>query len=169
MSSGAESPCGSSPRSTLDVISPWITWLLVIVGWIVVHRTAEVRALRQSRRQEDLDAVRTLAKRVAALRDLAIQFFTEHDQHDSRASESHIKFELKSIAAELAMLQKRNPKAFDLTSEMVSLRRAITGGSFDSRSRTKVPHDHDVVKTIWLAAGRMLEELTSEFYRAYPG
>jgi hypothetical protein len=161
-------PC-CEPQGLLAVVSPWVTPTLVILGWLVVHWTSAARARKQALRQEDLDAVRVLEARVCKLRDLAIEYYTG-DTPQATASAvkgSHIRYEIQSLSAAIRMLRGRR-EVYDVDSEMKALRRAITGGQFDSAERAKVAHHDPQVQEVCLEADRLIEELWSEFRKAHP-
>lgn len=152
------------PSGTVEAIAPWVTWLLVLIGWYVLHRTAVSRA----RRQENLAATDAICARVTALRDKAVEYYTgESTGSGARVQEAQIKHEIKSLQAAIRVLKTRRPTFFDLDSEMILFRQACTGGEFESRGRANVSHDDPIVCQLWLAADTLVCALHDEFEKAH--
>jgi hypothetical protein len=151
---------------TLATIAPVataaVTWLLVIVGWWVVHKAATKRA----RRQEELSMVDAIRVRAEALRDRAVAYHTHPVDSSSKMEESRLKHEVLSLVAEVMRLHVRKPKHYDLTSEAMNLRMAITGGAFESSLRERVGHSDPVVLGIWLAVEAVIDRMKEEFEKA---
>jgi hypothetical protein len=64
-------------------------------------------------------------------------------------------------------LHERSPRHYGLLEQLVKLRSAMTGGTFESGSRTNVTHDDQIVRRIWLESDRLVDDLWKEFENAH--
>lgn len=156
--------CPELPSASAWSAAPQcITWMLVIFGWAVVHKTAAKRA----RRQEELATVNAIESRVAELRDQAIAYFTSNTVGTENEA-WRLKHEVQSLISLVMTLRERKPKHYDLVGEAIAFRKALTGGMFENRLRSAVGHGDPVVLTIWLASASLVDQLKSEFEKANP-
>lgn len=151
--------CDQPASGWLQAVSPWVTWALVIVGWLIVHWTTVKRA----RRQEDLGAIDAIETRVVALRTQVVSYFTSDPANeDASAIAGMIKLELKSVSSAIRALNR-----YDLASEIMRLRQAMTGDPFESADREQLSHDDAIVQDVWLAADELVVALRKEFADAH--
>jgi hypothetical protein len=147
----------------MTTVTPIVTWLLLICGWYALHVTAAIRA----RRQEELARVEDIAKRIEAIRDRSIAYYTgSPDAPERSVNQALLKYELQSLASWIQLLRARKPQCYDLDSEKIALRKAVTGGDFESTQRAPVAPDDPVVQALWYYSDRFIVELHEEFEKA---
>ena len=147
----------------MTTVTPIVTWLLLICGWYALHATAVVRA----RRQEELARVEDIVKRIVSIRDKSIAYYTNgSNAPDQLATQALLKYELQSLASWVNVLRARKPKYYDLDSEQIALRKAVTGGEFESAKRAPAAPNEPVVQELWYCSDRFMVALHEEFEKA---
>lgn len=141
-----------------------ITWTLVIIGWIVVHRTATKRA----RRQEELDQINDIGERVAALRAHGVAYYTSSRDETTVAVESTMKHELQALASRLRVLRRRHDVLYNVEPAYIYVRKALTGGTFESATRQRLPHGDVVLQEIWFRCDQLVICLRDAFESVHP-
>ena len=113
--------------------------------------------------------VNAIEERIYKLRDRAIGYYTGEVTGPHQAAEaSHLKHEIQSIVAAVSLLKLRHPKQYELSREpMIELRKAFTGGHFESSERRSVTHDSLVVQALWLTSSALVEYLREQFELAH--
>lgn len=114
-------------------LSQVFTWLLVIVGWIVVSDQQYHRELIKARRDK-LDEVR---KKLADLEASSRKFHSTNYDVDLMQS---IMRNISAVSLELSLLRNESIVGVGTTNDMVTLRQSITGQNFDPGSHTAGPH-----------------------------
>lgn len=117
-----------------------VTWLLVVVGWIVVSDQQYHRELIKARR-EKLDDLR---KKLRELEDSARKFHTT--TYDQPLMQSILRMS-QGISLELSLLRNERVVGLGTIEDMVKLRQSITAGNFDESSHTDAP-DASVLASI---------------------
>lgn len=148
--------CYSSGSQLLTQIP---TWLIVVVGWFVVHRLTVKREQRKEAR-ECVDAfVRTLRESEAK----AISFHQGNVFKDDLARA--LVFDIQRAIAKL----KRHPFAsFNISPDsLIELRRAITLNNFDSSQFACQPANSLILSDIANAVDGIEDQLESEYERIY--
>ena len=93
-------------KSTLEVVQPWVTSALVILGWWIVH----LASVQRARRQEEASLVSDIEVSVIALRDLAEGYFTgDPADAERRVEAARLKLLLRSLVMRVHLLGKRKP------------------------------------------------------------
>lgn len=147
----------------LTTVTPIVTWLILIAGWYALHLTAVVRA----HRQEELAQVEDINKRIASIRDKSIAYYTNgSDAADQLAVQALLRYELQSLASWVKVLRARKPKYYDLDSELIALRKAVTGGEFESARRAPAAPNGPVVQDLWYCSDCFMVALREEFEKA---
>jgi len=159
------SHCPQPQNELLAIVAPTITWVLVLIGWIVVHWTTA----RRARRQEELGMLAAIEKRVIALRDLAVSYYTSPASDSDSGTVVRLKLELKSIVGSVRLLRKRQPNGYEVEGDIIGLRQAVTGGMFESGSKVRRPPDDEKVQNIWSRVDDLLQALQGEFERVNRG
>ena len=108
-----------------------ITWVLVILGWLIVSRQNDLREFRKETRAR-LDA---LAKMVGETVDMSISFYLKlpgaDGQQDLKMKIAHSLAHIGRICTSLVDRQEDHP----VITKVVALRQAITLSDFDSDQR----------------------------------
>ena len=150
-------------RDYVTIATSSVTWFLVVAGWVALHKTAAIRA----RRQEEVALVGDVAKRIEGVRDKAIAYYTAtSDSAEHAGDQWRLKYEIKSLASRIEFLRARRPEHYDLESELISLRKAVTGGEFESANRSPVTLGAPVIQDVWGSADRFVIALHEEFEKA---
>ena len=110
--------------------------------------------------------VSRLAERIMELRERATAYYMDENAGTSQLAATHIKTEIQSIVAAIGILRARAPKRYDLQSEIIVLRAAMTGGTFESQARLKVSSDDRVVREIQWATEQLVVALHLAFEAA---
>lgn len=158
-------PCLVAEKASWDI---WVaafqlvTWLLVVVGWYLVHRLS----LARDRRKEDWERIRDITERVERVQDLAAKHLTSPPAPEDGRSAAEIRQQLGAIGAALEGMRKRS-RPFDLRGEIIQLRRAMTLGELDSRKRQPVSYDSEVVLEITHASLCLITALGEAFDGAH--
>lgn len=156
-------PAQASDPSTLAIVSPFITWFLVVFGWLVVHYTSGLRA----RRQEELAWIADMAARIIAIRDHAIEYFRAgSDAPELTTNQARLRYELQSLGARLQAKRDQRKGYYDLDSEQIALRQAVTGGDFESKDRTAADPSSKVIQALWFVSDQFIVALDLEFEKA---
>jgi hypothetical protein len=151
-------------KSTLEIVQPWVTWGVVVAGWFFVYHTTGLR----ERRKEDALLVDRIEQDVEKLRDLAIDYYTTtSDLPADQAKASQIKLELRSLGHRLRILRARNPDVYDLDSELIAFRKAISGGDFETMTRAARP-SAEVMPRVWAASDDFVTALNIALQQAHP-
>lgn len=110
-----------------------------------------------------------LEARIKAIRDRAIAYYTNARSETSGDDESHLKHEMQSIVAAVALLRYRKPKHYKLDHQVMELRKAVTGSPFEHGDRAKLAHNDIVVHSLWLQSDALIDGLKEEFEKANEG
>jgi len=151
------------PPEIMTTIAPIIQWVLLILGWYALHKTAAIRA----RRQEDLARIEDIVKRIEAIRDKSIEHYTVSSDACARlAAQARLKNDLQSMASRIKLLRTHKPDCYDLDSQLIAFRMAVTGGTFESTEASPAPSDGPLVQELWYSADSFIVALHQEFEKA---
>lgn len=123
------------------VLAQLVTWVLVVVGWLVVFDQNNYREVTKSVVKR-IGELRVLLREIEAK---AFQFHTEN--YDQRAAEELLRL-LKRFSDELADLRAHEQVAGSVSNRSSELRRAITLKNFDQSSFAPVASDDELIGTI---------------------
>lgn len=109
--------------------------------------------------------VNSIEKRVCDLRDRAVAYYTGETVGAHQAAEaSHIKHEIQSIVAAVSLLTIRHTTHYaDSRGPLIELRKAFTGGLFESGQRESVTHDSPIIQGLWLTSSALAEWVRERF------
>ena len=152
-----------------------VTWLLVIVGWVVGQFISHRFAMRRTRRDEERAIVVDIIARIVEARDQAIAYYTtDATQPGAETARAQLRYKIKTIGSRIAWLSSRKrkwvtskvgalrsqpPHYYDLESELIELRFAVTGGDFDSPDRKAVSPDALLILGIWSSSDQLIGTL----------
>lgn len=128
-----------SPEPTLvaalvKAASQVFTWLLVIVGWIVVSDQQYHRELIKARREK----IEDVRKKLRELDDSARKF--HNGIYDVSLMQAILRM-TSGISMEISLLKSEGVIGMGTVDDMVSLRQAITSENFDEVNHTDKPAD----------------------------
>ena len=123
--------CPSSTTSLLQTVAPLGSWVLVIAGWLFVRRDNN----RREARKEAKSLVDSCIARSERLGSMARTYLEGAYGSENAQLSARIKLELKTLGTEVQALNESTKKEITAGRELIALRRAITGGTFDSANR----------------------------------
>jgi hypothetical protein len=150
-------------KSQLEIWTPYLPLALTIVGWLVVSRQHDKR----ERRKE----LRELIKQIELRVDDALSLTTEYyaiDGKDARCDELGAKIRYKLNA--LGPLQTRvRTGGLDVkaTDEIVEFKQSIMGGSFESKSRTKMVSGGAVIAEAAVAGFALVDKFEKAYFDTF--
>lgn len=155
--------------STEVTCSGWIaaaqvfTWLLVIGGWVYTNTTNNKRETRKELR----GALDKLRSDMDALVDFAHDYY-QSSSADSQAKAANLLIRFTRLISMIEHLGDKDTmmKSADLDRKMRGLMDQLTGGDFQSVSRTRLTPDAPLLQTIAAAALEVQNELEVLFIRA---
>jgi len=125
-------------------IAPIGSWVLVIAGWFIVRRDQNRRELRKEVRA----LIDSVLDQVDTLEDDATTYFTTTDGSSGSGMGAAIRSSLKSIGVDVKHVYDASKGKIDAQEHLISLRKAITAGDFDSAARVAVADDHSIFDDI---------------------
>ena len=128
-------PAPSLIVSLMPLVSPVMTWVLVITGWVVVNHGNNVRESRKETRSK-IDAI---IKAIDALETKSIKYYMTDVSVDAHLLEMEIKRDIKALEAGLKRLSLSDPH-FQTADAQKDLQNSMTGGDFEQSARVKRPH-----------------------------
>lgn len=147
-----ESPCWLQFVGALGQI---VTWILVIVGWVVVNRQHNQRETRKELRAQ-LDKVRDTVFKIEGLSE------TYHtDESPSGSDAKQIKILIQRVGAaidRLMLLESREAQK-----RIIALRQAITLHNFDTRVHKAQGQSSEIIANINSSVDALLNDLESKF------
>jgi len=146
----------STPDSTtnLSAYAPIVTWLIVIIGWLVVNNQNNNRESRKELRTR-IDCLRNQIEGVEAQ---AIKYHTSvHDENLGLK----IKLSIERIANDVNILGISLSNNFSFL--VFQFRKSITLNNFDSHEHTILNADNELIQNIASA----IQSLTIEIEKAY--
>lgn len=151
--------CGAVAPSLFQTLAPLGSWILVILGWVVVNRGNNKREARKEMKAA-VDAIIAKSEKIS---DLAYEYFTTLPSPSNNRLAATIRSELKTLATELANLRKISDQKICAEHALIGLRQAITSGKFDSADRKAETPDSDVFAEIDEAVITLHRRLTTCF------
>jgi hypothetical protein len=148
-----------------------VTWVLVIIGWVVAQLISHRFAMRRTRRDEEGDIVSDVVDRVAEVRDLAVAYYIRDAGPDRETVQAQLRYKLMAVGSRITWLKTRKrkrvislfgavrgkpPRYYDVESELIALRQAVTDGDFDVPDRKAVPSSSSRIHTIWYASDQLI-------------
>ncbi len=138
----------------LKVVGPLIGWILVIVGWLRVTSEND----RRQERKEVLECIENLEELLEEIQLLASEYYSkEGGDAECQSIGSTIKTKLKRVSRLCVQLIDYDKAFLSLNDCNVSLRKAVTGGEFESKGRLAYLPNHAQRYEI----GNAVEELVS--------
>lgn len=123
------------------IVGQTVTWLLVLLGWVVVNKLQDFRELRKDR----IARISDLRNRMEVFEQKALNFHTS--EFDGKAVLMIISA-LRSIARELKLLKDCGYIDSIYEDDLVEFRQACTGINFDKTEHTARASDDDVCLAI---------------------
>ena len=151
--------CGATAPSFFATVAPLGSWVLVIVGWIVVNHGNNKREARKEMKA----AVEAIIARSEKISDLAYDYFTAPPSPSNSRLAATIRSELKTLATELTNLRKASDKKICAEHALICLRQSVTSGKFDSADREPEDLDAEVFAEIDEAVMTLHRRLTTCF------
>ncbi len=147
-------------RVDFQGIAQIITWVLVIIGWLIVNSQHNKRISRKETR----DRLDQMGESLLKLEQVAIEYHTAKKRNDKLACSIRTAIERVSRAINrlgLATTAELNPKIIDL-------RRAITLQNFDSRKYERKDPSGEFIDRISHSTGELIDLLESKYLVRYP-
>jgi hypothetical protein len=138
-----------------------ITWLLVILGWLLVNRQNNIREKRKE--------IRSLLDKIQSFLDeIEYQAIQYHTSQQSDELAFQLKRNLnKKFQNKLSVLKLRNLDIQNCYPHLKQLRQAVTLENFDTSGFKPKNISDDVIKNIWLAKENLSQELERCFAKKY--
>ena len=135
---------------------------LVVRGWHIISTDNN----RREHRKETWGRVQRLCTDVCQLREDAVTYWTTvRSALGTQSDSASLKSKLKSISHSCALLHEIDSR-FDVTSEVVALRQAVTGGDFESKGACQATDEK--TGEIFLAVDNLNAALDRGFREAHP-
>lgn len=155
-----ETPPNNTGLDYFQAIAQVGTWVLVVLGWIIVNRQNNKRESRKEVRGQ-LDQVSEL---LVELEEMAVEYHTAQQQNAKLArSIKHAITRLTNVVHYIGLADAR-----DFNRRIVRLRRTITLKNFDSANHQPVVVDGDFLENISSAAQDLIDLLERRFMTKYP-
>lgn len=135
----------------------FITWVVVVSGWVYVNHTNNGREARKECRS----AVDGAKKEVAAIGKLAITYFSS----GSNDLADEIKSALQMLEVELERLKKFRES--NLLIRLGEFQDACTSADFESSQRKAHPMNSAVIQSILFTRNKLIQELEIHFRSLY--
>lgn len=127
------------------------TWLIVLIGWIVVH----LATLSRERRKEKRDAANSIIEELKIVEQLAVVFHTA-EKYDSGASDTLI----WRVSRVIRTLQRPPLKILDVPLNlMVRFRKGITLRNIEPSTFSTQTYHCDLVRDIRTVTDEMVESI----------
>jgi hypothetical protein len=142
------------------------------VGWLVAQFVSHRFAVRRARRDEERAIVADIIARIVEVRDDAIAYYTTGaGKPENETEQAQLRYKIMAIASRITWLGARKrkwvtskvgalrsqpPHYYDLESELIDLRRAVTGGEFDSPARKAVSPSALLIHTVWSSSDQLI-------------
>jgi hypothetical protein len=146
----------------MALVGPLGSWLLIVLGWRIVHVTSADRA----RRSEELAEVTELTKIVRTIGDLAVEYYRESPAVDAKKTEATLVRQLNLLQHRAGLLRNNRADQYDLEDHHWRLRQAVTDDPFASAGRTALEFEAPRILRVWLASDDYVTRLRNEFERA---
>lgn len=143
-------------------VAQLITWMLVVGGWLYTHR----RSLARDRRKEDFERIKDLTQRIEKLERLAVEHLASAPSDADKKKAADLRQQLHAISRILDGMRRRNAR-FDVSKETIQLRHAVTGGDYDSSSRSAARHDSETILNIRFACQDLTDALGDRLDQAH--
>ncbi len=153
--------CTTAATSLLQSFAPAVSWILVIVGWSIVRHDNN----RREARKEVKTLVDQAISRSEDICEMARSYFEAPVSAESHKQSARIKAGLKTLGTEINTLRETTSSAVDAQKAMISLRKATTGGDFDSAARQAALHTDPIFDEIDEALITFHRKLTESFCR----
>lgn len=153
--------CTPAANSLLQSFAPAVSWILVIIGWCIVRRDNN----RREARKEVKTLVDQAISRSEDICEMARSYFETPESAESYKQSARIKAGLKTLGTEVNTLRETTGSAVDAQKAMISLRKATTGGEFDSASRQASLNTDPIFDEIDEALIAFHRKLTESFCR----
>lgn len=157
-------PDVSSFNWVKDILAPFGTWLLVIIGWFFVSSDNNKRENRKEVRL----AINAISTTLTNLQKLVFRYYTSAINAPGVDDISvEIKDEIMRLGLQLEVLKKHDDK-FNLDTEYLKLKQDVTGNAnFDSNNRRQLNRNDRDLMTMALSGQSLLEELEVRFVKYY--
>lgn len=116
--------------SLISTWAPVVSWGLVLLGWWRVTREND----RRQRRKETRERIDIVLDMLDELEDAAVEYFTSAPGSVADKTSRSIKSTIGKLGHHVAILARISDR-YNCAIELTRLRKAITGGDFDSQSR----------------------------------
>lgn len=147
-------------RMEFQSIAQVVTWVLVIIGWLIVNWQHNKR-IRRNETRERLDQV---SESLLKLEQMAIEYHTAKKRDDKLACS--IRAAMERIDRAIYRLGLAN--AADFNPKIIDLRRAITLQNFDSRKYERKNPSSEFIDRISHSTSELIELLESKYLIRYP-
>ena len=137
----------------------WVTWLLVIVGWIVINAQHNLRVTRNEIRQR-LDLLRE------DLHKLEGASMLHHTVENDPARRAEVRRMITTVATSISVLTNAGLEVRQRFALLTSLRQAITLENFDE-DYEPLPMDHRIVLNIGAAIAKILSSTEDAYAQRY--
>ncbi|MCY4152841.1 MAG: hypothetical protein OXE94_11495 [Aestuariivita sp.] len=141
----------------------FVTWIIVIMGWVVFHRLA----LRRDQKNRYLSKIDNITKRVEDVEEAALQFWSSpgHSRDRQERQRRSMIMMLNHLETVISHLQKPAPMfgniAVRFDSEVNDLSRSILDGNGEACDRSTLAPDDPRWKRISNAIKKMQTKLHS--------
>lgn len=135
-----------------------LSWIVALVGWIVVNQQNN----RREERKEIRSALSEIYKIVEDLTDKASKY--HQTESPSSTDAAAIKLQLQRLGQKITHLHFHDDT---VNRSVYELRSAITYENFDSHSHTAVNETSDLVNDIYFQAEQLIDALEGCFGRSY--
>lgn len=143
--------CTELDTSLLSALIQAVTWLLVVLGWLVVHR----KTLERERRKEHREASQRIVNELREIEQEATAFHRSQ-QFDGDRAESL----MWRVTRAIKSLQRPPLSTLQINISCLSqLRRSITLRNFDASSFSTQQASSEIVKDIRYATDDLIEEI----------
>lgn len=158
-----------TPQGTINwsdtflVFGQIVTWVIVIIGWKVVWSQIKVREDRR-------EAWELITNFKSVIRDIevdAINYWTsEKTDLDCKNLAFRIKTKSKGLGVFTNIFKLRG-KEFKVNKNIVSFRKAVSGGDFESSAREKLDQNNIKLYEISDEANKLIIAIENSFFKNF--
>lgn len=154
---------GSESCDGMGIISQFVTWFLVVLGWWIVSRQNDKREHRKEVRTEVTDAI----TQIQSIEEIARTYLltTAGRSQEARTLERQLKTRLQRLA--FALRRLRDHDGIDAIAELIVFKEAVSGDDFETVQRQRCEADSDRPDGVSAAANTLTHFLEHEFRARY--
>jgi hypothetical protein len=138
----------------------WVSWVLIVAGWVVVNHQNNKRETRKEVRASLLEVYKLLDE----IEDAAYEY---HSTDGDAGKARKIVRAIQQIAPRIIMA-RRGPIKFKYTKALADFRRAITFSNFDTSAFERKRPEDPFFDQIAAAKRELITALEQAYAQAYP-